>query len=90
MILLNIFARTVSLILSVVSFAMLLRMLVSFFIYDEDSRLLRFLALVTEPFILPVRMLLVRFNIGQDSPIDWSFSLTYLLIALVQMFLPVL
>lgn len=90
MVLLNIFARTVSLTLSVVSLAMLLRMLVSFFIYDEESRLLRLLAMITEPFIVPVRALLVRFNIGQDSPIDWSFSLTYILIALVQMFLPVL
>lgn len=90
MILLNIFARTISLTLSVVSFAMLLRMLASFFIFDDENRLLNLLALITEPFIVPIRVLLIRFNIGQDSPIDWSFSLTYLLIALVQMLLPAL
>ena len=88
MVILDIFARTVNLLLSAVSLAMLLRMLLSFFVFDEDSRLLNFLAIVTEPFIAPVRALLVRFNIGQDSPIDWSFSLTYLLIAIAQMFLP--
>ncbi len=88
MVILDIFARTVNLLLSAVSLAMLLRMLLSFFVFDEDSRLLNFLAVVTEPFIAPVRALLVRFNIGQDSPIDWSFSLTYLLIAIAQMFLP--
>ncbi len=88
MVILDIFARTVNLLLSAVSIAMLLRMLLSFFVFDEDSRLLNFLAIVTEPFIAPVRALLVRFNIGQDSPIDWSFSLTYLLIAIAQMFLP--
>lgn len=90
MVILDIFARTINLLLSAVSFAMLLRMLLSFFIFDEDSRLLNFLAIVTEPFIVPVRAILVRFNIGQDSPIDWSFSLTYLLIAIAQMFLPAL
>lgn len=88
MVILDIFARTVNLLLSAVSLAMLLRMLLSFFVFDEDSRLLNFLAVVTEPFIAPVRALLIRFNIGQDSPIDWSFSLTYLLIAIAQMFLP--
>lgn len=88
MVILDIFARTVNLLLSAVSLAMLLRMLLSFFVFDEDSRLLNFLAIVTEPFIAPVRALLIRFNIGQDSPIDWSFSLTYLLIAIAQMFLP--
>lgn len=88
MVILDIFARTVNLLLSAVSLAMLLRMLLSFFVFDEDSRLLNFLAVVTEPFIAPVRALLVRFNIGQNSPIDWSFSLTYLLIAIAQMFLP--
>ncbi len=90
MVILDIFARTINLLLSAVSFAMLLRMLLSFFIFDEDSRLLNFLAIITEPFIVPVRALLVRFNIGQDSPIDWSFSLAYLLIAIAQMFLPTL
>jgi hypothetical protein len=45
---------------------------------------------VTEPFIIPVRALLFRLNIGQDSPIDWAFSLTYILIYIVQLFLPVI
>ena len=90
MVILDIFARPISLLLSAVSFAMLLRMLLSFFIFDEDSRLLNFLGIITEPFIVPVRALLVRFNIGQDSPIDWSFSLAYLLIAIAPMFLPAL
>ena len=90
MVILDIFARTINLLLSAVSFAMLLRMLLSFFMMEEGSRLLNFLTIITEPFITPVRAILVRFNIGQDSPIDWSFSLTYLLIAIAQMFLPTL
>ena len=90
MVILDIFARTINLLLSAVSFAMLLRMLLSFFMMEEDSRLLNFLTIITEPFITLVRAILVRFNIGQDSPIDWSFSLTYLLIAIAQMFLPTL
>jgi len=31
---------------------------------------------------------MIMFNIGQDSPIDWSFSITYILIWLLQTFLP--
>lgn len=55
----------------------------------QDSRVAVFLTVVTEPFVIPVRALLFKFNIGQDSPIDWAFSLTYILIYIVQLFLPV-
>lgn len=55
----------------------------------QDSRIAVFLTVVTEPFVIPVRALLFKFNIGQDSPIDWAFSLTYILIYIVQLFLPV-
>ena len=68
---------------------MLARMILSFFPSMQESRAAAFVVLVTEPFIIPVRALLYRLNIGQDSPIDWAFSLTYILIYIVQLFLPV-
>jgi uncharacterized protein YggT (Ycf19 family) len=64
-------------------------MILSFFPSMQDSRVAVFLTVVTEPFVIPVRALLFKFNIGQDSPIDWAFSLTYILIYIVQLFLPV-
>jgi uncharacterized protein YggT (Ycf19 family) len=61
----------------------------SFFPSLEGSRVGAFVTVVTEPFIIPVRAVLYRLNIGQDSPIDWAFSLTYILIYIVRLFLPV-
>lgn len=82
------FARFVSATLDVVSLAMLIRMLLPLFTDADGSRLYTFLGCITEPFIAPVRFLLVKFNLLQNSPIDWSFTVTYLVIAVVQMLLP--
>ena len=86
---LDFFARLVSATLNVVSLAMLVRMLLPLFTDAEGSRLYTLLGIITEPFIAPVRFLLVKFNLLQNSPIDWSFTVSYLFIAFVQMLLPV-
>ena len=84
-----VFAKCISLLLSAVSFCMLARMILSFFPSMQESRAALFVTLVTEPFIIPVRALLFKLNVGQDSPIDWAFSLSYILICIVRMFLPI-
>ncbi len=84
-----VFAKCISLLLSAVSFCMLARMILSFFPSMQESRAALFVTLVTEPFIIPVRALLYKLNVAQDSPIDWAFSLTYILIYIVQLFLPI-
>lgn len=89
-IILDIFARCISLLLHAVSLAMLLRIFLPFFTDPEESSLYMFLSVITEPFIAPVRFFMVKFNLLQDSPIDWSFTITYLLIGIIQAFLPVL
>lgn len=83
-----IIAKTVSIVLEVVSFAMIIRMLLPIFIDPTDSRIYAITCFVTEPFIAPVRAVMVRLNIGQDSPIDWAFSITYILIWLLSGILP--
>ncbi len=83
-----IIAKTVSIALEVVSFAMIIRMLLPIFIDPTDSRIYAITCFVTEPFIAPVRAVMVRLNIGQDSPIDWAFSITYILIWLLSGLLP--
>ena len=88
--LINLLCRTIRLLLSVEEWALLLRMLLPFFMDEEESTLCLFLAAITEPFIVPVRELLVLLNVGQDSPVDWAFSLTYILIWCAQLFLPAL
>lgn len=77
-------ARTVVTVLLV---AMFVRAVLSWFIDDEDSRLVRFLNLVTEPVIMPVRSLFERLGWFQNLPIDISFYVSYLLLALLQLML---
>ena len=71
-----------------VSFAMLARVILGFIVNPMESRLYELACLFTEPFIAPTRAIMVRLNIGQDSPIDWAFSITYIIIWLLRSFLP--
>ena len=82
-------AKLIALTLSAVSICMLVRMILSIFA-DQGGRLYMFFFVVTEPFVIPVRFILAKFNILQNSPIDWSFTITYLLIAIIEMFLPII
>ncbi|MBO7196994.1 MAG: YggT family protein [Clostridia bacterium] len=83
-----ILAKTVSIVMEVVSFAMIIRMLLPFFVDPNESRLYVLAFFITEPFIIPVRAIMVRLNIGQDSPIDWAFSITYIILWLLSSLLP--
>lgn len=74
----------VDLILSAVLFAMLIRAILSLFMMGEESKFAMLLYMFTEPFILPVRRLLERFNLFQGFPLDVSFFLTTVLLAMLQ------
>lgn len=87
---LYLFAKTVSIILEVVSIAMMVRMILSFFISSPENKLYMLSCFITEPFIIPVRILLERLNIGQDTPIDMAFFFTSIIIWLLQVFLPII
>lgn len=78
---------SVQIFLSALLFMMFLRAICSWFT-APDSGLAHFLNTVTEPFITPVRYLMAKFNLLQDSPMDFSFMITYLLIWMVSMMLP--
>ena len=81
-------ASLARILLEVLSFAMMIRVLLPIFFNPDGNRIYELTALLTEPVIAPVRALLVKLNIGQNSPIDWSFFATYLLINILQMLLP--
>ncbi len=87
-IILYVLARVVQIFLGLLSTAMFLRAILSWFIQDPESKIMLFLAMVTEPFVIPVRMLLMRFEAIQRSPVDVSFFVTYLLVATLQALLP--
>lgn len=89
---LYIFAQTVRLFLSVTYFAMFARAILSWFDTGEGgviSALSAFTAMLTEPLILPVRMILSRFSFVERCPFDLSFMATFFLLVIVQAVLPV-
>nr|MBQ4318084.1 YggT family protein [Clostridia bacterium] len=67
---------------------MFARAILSWIPLDDDGPVTRFLYAMTEPLIMPVRMLLDRIPSVRDLPIDISFIATYMLLTLVQMALP--
>lgn len=85
-----IISRTVLLALGVVQLAMFARMILSLLGLDEEGGLGAFLMLLTEPVILPARLLLSRVRALEGLPIDLSFLVTYLLITLLTYSLPII
>ena len=86
-----ILAKTVALLLSAISFAMLLRVLLPFFIAEPESNKFYVLVfVVTELFLAPVRVILDKMGIGKKSPFDLSFIIGYLLLIIVRSALPVI
>lgn len=73
-------------ILSTVMISMLIRSILSLFMMTEN----KFSALVfyiTEPFVIPVRLLMEKLNLFQGTPIDFSFMITVILLGLLSTFL---
>ena len=79
---LHIVATVVVSLLSVIQLAMMVRAILSWFPMDEN-RFTNFLYGITEPVIYPVRALFVRMNWFQQSPLDMSFMITFLLLSVL-------
>ncbi len=72
--------------IEVITFAMLIRAVLSWFT-DGGGKFTQFLYVLTEPAIMPMRKLLVKMNWLQNSPIDFSFTLTYFALMIIQLIL---
>ena len=86
-ILLNVSVLVVRLFVSALSFAMFIRAVLSFLPIDEGSAINGFLAFITEPFILPFRILCDKFNFAKGIPFDVPFLITYFILMILSMFL---
>ena len=73
--------------LYVLNLAMLARAILSWFPLDEESRIVGILLLLTEPFVYPIRAILDRFDAFRNSPIDFSFTISAMLILLLTIFI---
>lgn len=63
--------------LDVISFSMLIRAILSFLGVNEGGFLMRFLYVVTEPAIMPLRKLFYKLNWFQNTPFDMAHLFTY-------------
>ncbi len=87
---LYILAKTVSVFLGLVTLSMLVRVILPFFTDAESNSIYVLACVISEPFITPVRAVLAVFNIGQDSPIDWAFFLSYFILSFMRSAFPII
>ncbi len=85
-----ILAKCVRILLDIISLSMMIRVLLPLLADVEENRLYMLSVAVTEPLIVPVRFILDRFGIGQNTPIDMGFLATYFLLAFIDLFLPII
>ncbi len=78
----------VSIFLSVLHILMLVRAIMSWLPIDEDSPIMNFIYAMTEPIIIPIRMLLEKSETVRSFPIDISFFIAFILLSVLQAMLP--
>ena len=84
---LYVIATTVSYLLTVIQFLMFARAILSWLPIDEDNPIVNFLYAVTEPVIMPVRVVIERLGWFEGMPIDMSFFITFILLSILEMML---
>ncbi|MBR6709700.1 MAG: YggT family protein [Clostridia bacterium] len=75
--------------LTLLSFLIFIRVVLSWLPLDEDGPIVSFICLVTDPVLLPIRALLDRIPAFANSPIDLSNMFAIMILALLQTFLEV-
>lgn len=76
-------ASTVGLVVDVLLFCMFIRAILSFL--PVEGGFVGLLALITEPFIMPVRMICEKFGLGDGIPLDIPFFITAILLSMISM-----
>ena len=80
----SIFAQCVNLFVSGILLLMLIRAISSFLPLDDDSPFITFVYLMTEPAVIPVRMVVSLFVPIEELPIDICLLISYLLLSFLQ------
>ncbi len=71
--------------LNVLSVAMMLRAILSWFVTDGEGKLVRFLYTLTEPAIYPFRKLFYKLNWFQETPMDMAFIFSWMFLSVIEM-----
>ena len=72
--------------IDIITLAMTVRAIISWFL-DESNAIHSFFISITDPFIVPVRMLLNKLSVGGGMPIDLSFLVTFIILRVLEMIL---
>ena len=70
--------------IEILSLAMFIRAILSWFIMDGEGKLMRFLYVLTEPIVYPYRKLFHKLNWFQRTPVDVSFICGILSLSLME------
>lgn len=85
---LYLFTNIIHVFLTAVLFMMFARAILSWFPLSNDNPLEEFLYRVTEPFVMPVRAIIERFEALDSLPIDISFFISFILLSVLLEILP--
>ena len=75
--------------IEVLSLAMFIRVILSWFT-DGSGKFSQFLYVLTEPAVMPMRLILAKLNWFQNTPIDFSFTFTFLALFVIETLLGLL
>ena len=89
-IVLYILAKSIQILLSLISIAMLMRVLLQFFVDISSNKFYALCVMLTEPVILPFRLLFAKLNFAQNTPLDIPFMVAYLALSAITLFLPII
>lgn len=84
---LYVIVQCVLIFIDILSLAMFVRAILSWFTMGEQTRIGTFLYVVTEPIILPIRALCARFGWFQGLPLDMPFFITMVILSFAGIFL---
>lgn len=71
--------------IKLISICMFIRAILSWFNVNANNPIIKFLYVVTEPAIVPMRKLFQKMNWFQNTPLDISFAMTYLVIFVLEL-----
>ena len=78
------FQSLIVILIDVLLLAMFVRAVLSWFDPMQEGRLSGFLVLITEPVILPIRILCDKMHWFEGMPMDMPFMLSWLVLMLIQ------
>lgn len=76
--------RTLSILFSIVEFAILARVVISWLPIPRENNLIRMLYMVTEPILAPIRSMIERSSFGRNMMFDFSPIVAFLLIGIIR------